>query len=179
MTAHAAKWPRFTAFCRDDGGNATIEFVVLMPFLLVMIFSMAEAGVLMTRTIMLDRGIDIAIRDVRLGLTPGITHDEFRQKICESAFLLTTCNEAVLLELTPVANATSFPSGEVNCVDRTEEIEPTVTFVPGARSEIMFVRACLIVDPIFPGSGLGAVLPVDSSGGYAIVVQTAFMNEPV
>ena len=53
-----------------------------------------------------------------------------------------------------------------------------ISFDPGTRSEIMVIRACLIVDPIFPGMGLGAMLPVDASGGYSIVMQSAFMNEP-
>ena len=61
--------------------------------------SIAEAGVLMTQVAMLDRGVDVAIRDVRLGVNPGITHDDLKAKICEAAFLLGGCNEAVLLEL--------------------------------------------------------------------------------
>ena len=72
---------RLDAFRRDSAGNATIEFVVLFPFLIYMLFSIAEAGVLMTRTVMLDRGLDIAIRDLRLGLTPGVTHDDIKTQI--------------------------------------------------------------------------------------------------
>ena len=169
---------RIAAFARDNGGNATLEFIVLTPFLFYMIFSIAEAGVLMTRTVMLDRGVDIAIRDLRLGLTPGITHDGLKDKICEQAFLLGGCDTGLLLELVTVADAASFPAGETNCIDRTGEVAPTISFTPGARSEIMFVRACVVVDPIFPGIGLAAMLPADASGGHAIVVQTAFMNEP-
>jgi len=163
---------------RDDCGNATMEFCIIMPVLIYILFSLAEAGVLMTRTIMLDRGVDLAIRDLRLGLTPGATHDDIKNKICDGAFLLTDCRSSVLLELTPVASAASFPAGTANCIDRTSQVAPTVNFNPGARSEIMFVRACIVVDPLFPGMGLGALLPKDASGGYAIVVQTAFMNEP-
>jgi hypothetical protein len=128
--------------------------------------------------VMLNRGLDIAIRDLRLGLTPSVTHDQFKAKICDGAFLLSGCEEAILLELAALPDAASFPGGEANCVDRTEEIEPTIVFVPGAPSEIMFVRACLIVDPLFPGTGLGAMMPKDASGGYALIAQTAFMNEP-
>lgn len=169
---------RLGAFGRDSAGNATMEFVVLFPFLLYMIFSIAEAGVLMTRTVMLDRGLDIAIRDLRLGLTEGVTHDIIKSQVCDAAFLLGRCDDVVLLEVSPLPNATSFPAGEANCIDRTSTLEPVVSFTPGARSEIMFVRACLVVDPLFPGTGLGAMLRRDASGGYAIVVQSAFMNEP-
>lgn len=178
MGASSTAIARGRAFLGDDTGNATLEFLVLFPFLMYMILSLGEVGTLMARAVMLDRGLNIAIRDVRLGLTPGITHDELKTKICQGAFLLTKCLDDVLLEMLPVANPASIPEGNVNCVDRTEQVEPVINFNPGGRSEIMFVRACVVVDPIFPGVGFGALLPVDESGGYAIVTQTAFMNEP-
>ena len=178
MKRSGSIWARLGEFGDDTSGNATLEFVIIFPFLMFMILSIAEAGVLMTRVAMLDRGVDIAIRDLRLGLTPGITHDGLKTKICEAAFLLGGCGDALLLELTPLADVASFPTGKTHCIDRTSDVEPTISFVPGARSEIMVVRACVIVDPMFPGMGLGAVLPVDASGGYSIVVQSAFMNEP-
>lgn len=173
----ASNWI-ISRFLREPSGSATVEFVVIVPVLFYLIFSIAEAGVLMTRSVMLDRGLDIAMRDIRLGLSPDATYDDIKDKICDAAFLLTTCDEDVLLELAPLPDAASFPVGGADCVDRTSDVEPTVTFDPGARSEIMFVRACIIVDPLFPGMGLGAMLPKDASGGYAIVTQTAFMNEP-
>ncbi len=42
----------------------------------------------------------------------------------------------------------------------------------------MFVRACMIVDPIFPGLGITLGLQRDNSGGLQMVTYTAFMNEP-
>ncbi|MEM7178340.1 MAG: TadE/TadG family type IV pilus assembly protein [Pseudomonadota bacterium] len=170
-------------FWRDQRGNATIEFVVLFPFIIYLIFSMAEAGVLMARTISLDRGLDMAMRDIRLGITPDVTHDDIKEMICQQAFLLTNCNESVLLELAPVADVDSpggagFPTTPIQCIDRTEEVDPVISFDPGAEDQIMYVRACIVVDPLFPTSGLGAMLPKDASGGYAIIAKSAFINEP-
>lgn len=166
------------ALWHDTSGTATIEFVIVAPVLLYMIFSLGEAGVVMTRAAMLDRGLSIAVRDLRLGLTPGATHDAIKDKICEAAFLLGDCRDALLLELLPVPNVASFPGNAVNCIDRTSDVEPVTNFRPGGRSKIMLVRACVVVDPLFPGVGLGAMLPKDASGGYVIVAQSAFMNEP-
>jgi len=171
---------RMGAFLSDREGAATIEFVLLILPTFYILFSIAEAGLLMTRTVMMDRGVDLAVRDLRLGLATGQTHDGLKARICEEAFLIGTCNEALVLELAPLDDVADFGGGEVNCVDRAADppVAPLIEYDPGNRGEIMFVRACLIVDPIFPGMGLGALLPVDRSGGYAIVVQTAFMNEP-
>lgn len=168
---------RLRAFAADQAGNATLEFAVLVPWLLYIIFSMGEAGTLMVRSVMLDRGLDIAVRDIRLGLPTRDSVDAIKARVCEGAFLLTNCEDSLLIELRPLNDLTAF-SGQANCVDRTETLTPTVTYTPGSNSEIMFIRACIIVDPIFPGMGLGAMLPRDASGGYAIVAQSAFMNEP-
>jgi hypothetical protein len=163
---------------RDDAGNATVEFVLITPALFYVLFTIGELGIIMTRSAMLDRGISVAVRDLRLGLTPGVTHDQIKERICDAAFLLGSCEDVLMLELVPLPDAASFPPGQVACVDRSSDIAPVTTFNPGARSEIMLVRACLVADPLFPGVGLGAMLPKDASGGYAILAQSAFMNEP-
>ncbi|MBY8974322.1 pilus assembly protein [Rhodobacteraceae bacterium NNCM2] len=173
-----ALWDKAGAFWRDERGNATVEFVVLFPWIAYLVFMLAETGVLMARSVMLDRGLDIAMRDIRLGLTPDVEHDDIKSMICDAAFLIDSCESSVLLELVPITDPTSFPSNPISCVDRTEEVDPVTVFNPGAREQIMYVRACIIVDPLFPGSGLGAMLPKDASGGYAIVAKSAFVNEP-
>jgi len=176
MTRFPLYWLR--DFWNDTHGAASLEFSVVFPFLMYIVLSIGETGVMMVRTMMLDRGLSVAIRDLRLGLTENPDHESIKQQICDAAFLLGACEDVLRLELTPVANAWSMPSGPADCVDRTAEVQPAVKFTPGERSQIMFVRACLMVDPIFPGTGLGAMLPVDRSGAYAIIVQSAFMNEP-
>lgn len=168
----------FRGFLKNEDGNATLEFVVIFPFLTYLIFTLAEVGTLMARTVMLDRGLDIAMRDVRLGLTANPTVADIRRQICTAAFLLSECEETVLLELVPIVDPSSFPTTPVQCIDRTEEIEPATTFDPGVRSQIMYVRACIVVDPLFPGSGIGAMLPTEADGGYAILARSAFVNEP-
>lgn len=170
------------AFWQDERGNATIEFVVLFPFVVFLIFSMAEAGVLMARTVMLDRGLDMAMREIRLGNAQGLGHDDIKALVCQEAYLLADCIESVLLELAPVGDVDTpgggFPSTPIQCIDRTGNVDPVITFDPGSSDEIMYVRACIVVDPLFPTSGLGALLPTDASGGYAIIAKSAFTNEP-
>lgn len=169
---------RLRAFLADSGGNATLEFIILAPFLFYMLFSISEIGLLMTREAMLERGLRVAMRDLRLGAIPNPTPEEIKRRICDAAFLLSSCEEVLMLELTPLPNAASYPTEQVRCVDRTSDVQPVVTFDPGAPSEIMLVRACIVVDPLFPGTGLGAMLPKDASGGYALMARSAFVNEP-
>jgi len=191
---------RLATFLREERGNATVEFTVLVLPLITIIFTLAELGVFMSRSVMVSRGTDLAIRDVRLGSLPvGGTYDPdgpsgpepavsddglpMKQRICEGAFLITDCVTSIQIEMRPLNNISLFNTATVECVDEpaSETITPVnaANFTPGAPNQIMFVRVCLVVNPLFPGVGFGARLARDAlSGGYAIVAETAFMNEP-
>lgn len=166
-------------FRRDKDGAASVEFVIVAPVYLGIMFSMFEAGWLMTQSMMLERALDVTVRDLRLGLQSDTSHDNFKQLICDKASIIKDCKENVLLELVPISNSSDVPT-ETVCRDRTAGVgvDPVVTFNPGARSEIMYMRACVVIDPLMPGMGLGLHLPKDESGGFALVSYAAFVNEP-
>lgn len=166
------------AFRKDREGAATVEFVIIFPFLITIVLSLFEAGWLMTRYMMLDRGVDLAVRDLRLGKDPGISHDELKDEVCGYAKIFKGCTTDLVLEVVPMDVNSAYPQNQPNCFDRTGELEPVIDFTPGLRGEIMFIRACVVIDPIFPGLGLGLQLPKDSSGGFQMVSYAAFMNEP-
>ena len=165
-------------FRKDDSGAPTIEFVILFPFLIGFLFSLGEVGVLMVRSVLIDRGVDMAVRDLRIGAIANPSHDALKERICVGAMIFSNCEKAIHLELTPLADMSAFPTGPYTCADRTLEVQPVVSFQPGQQNEIMVMKVCMIVNPLFPGSGVGAMLPKDATGGYAIVATTAFVNEP-
>ncbi len=166
------------SFRDDREGTATIEFVLIAPMLFGIMLSVFESGWLMTKYMMLDRGLDMAIRDVRLVKNPGITHDQLKQSICDYAALIKDCDTTLVLELVEVDFNTAYPGNQVNCYDRTGIINPVIDFTAGGYEKIMFVRACVITDTIFPGIGLGVQLQKDASGGFHMVSYSAFMSEP-
>lgn len=166
------------SFIDDQAGNATIEFVLVFPVLMFFVMMVFETGFIATRSVLLERGLDVATRDLRLGTDPAIDHDKLRDRVCDSSGILINCKRDLILEVVELDLASAYPQNQANCIDRTEKIDPTITFTPGARNRIMFVRACMIIDPIFPGLGITLGLPRDSSGGFQLVTYTAFMNEP-
>ena len=165
-------------FIEDQSGNATIEFVIVFPVLMFFVMMVFETGFIATRSVLLEHGLDIAARDLRLGTDPTIDHEKLKKLVCENSTILLNCERDLVLEVVEFDINSAYPQNQANCIDRTEEIEPTITFNPGGRNRIMFVRACMIIDPIFPGLGISLGLPKDSSGGYQLVAYTAFMNEP-
>jgi hypothetical protein len=165
-------------FRREDGG-ATIEFCVLFPLFVFVFGSGLEAGLLNSRHAMLERAVDLAVRDLRLGRDPTPTYAELKSAICNYAGVIPDCDKALHLELEKISTADwRFRQGAVQCIDREEDITPAVSFTGGGFNDMMLVTVCAVFKPIFPNSGLGRSLPRVGKDDYALIAMSAFVNEP-
>ncbi|MEO0991112.1 MAG: pilus assembly protein, partial [Pseudomonadota bacterium] len=116
---------------------------------------------------------------LRLGIDAPEDEDELLTMVCDEAQMIPDCLNAVRIELTRVSTGDwVMPSEFATCVQRGEDLQPLLTYEAGGDHDIMIVRACAVVDPWFPSTGLGLRLPKDSSGGYNIIASSAFVNEP-
>lgn len=166
---------------REEDGQATIPFVIFLPFYMLMVMSALEMGILMLRQVMLERAVDLSVRDLRLGNWNNPTHDNFKKITCARAGIIPDCLDALVVELRPVDTTTWQPlSAGATCVDRANPMLPEdlPEFDDGEGDEIMLIRACVKFDPLFPTTGLGFYLPKDNTGAYALISSTAFVNEP-
>ncbi len=169
----------FNRYLSNEEGSATIEFAIIFPLIMFLFMGIAEVGYVTARSVLLERGLDMAARDLRLGVDANTTHDSVREDVCRYAGMLVNCSTDLFLEFETLNINSSYPRNAATCRDRaTDVISPTNTFKPGQQSEIMFIRACMVVDPLFPGIGYGLELPKDQTGGYQLVSYTAIMNEP-
>jgi hypothetical protein len=165
----------------DNSAAAAVEFALVVPMLLALVFSTIEAGWTMVQSIMLDRALDVTIRELRLGKIVNPTHALVRAEVCAKALVLQDCDTALTLEfipITPVTSVTSYPTDATRCLDHAASLAPVLRFNAGNRAELVFVRACFVVEPLTPGLGLGLALPKDSTGAYRIIAKSGFMNEP-
>lgn len=162
-----AKW-------RDESGNSTIEFVILFPMFLALLCSAAESGTLMMRQVMLDRGLDIAVRAVRLNTWATVTADNVRGAICDSVVAIPDCENAIVIDMRQIDKGASLPSGSAPCLNSGV----SASVATGKENQMMLVRACAVFDPITPTFGLGLDLAKDSAGKYALVASSAFVVEP-
>lgn len=170
---------RLNEFRRDETGSPTVEFVIIAPFLFWFTFSTFESGWLMTQQAMLNRGLNMVTRELRLDLINSPTHLIVKNRICHQARILRNCSDSLKLELIDFVLADGPPTTAASCVDRTEDLEPDAAINRGADEQLMFMRACIVVDPLLPGFGLGAALTTDSSGGLSLVARAAYTNEPL
>ena len=170
---------RFSKFWQCEGGVSTVEFTLLFPAFMIVLLSTIDAGILMLRAVLLERGVDIAVRELRLGIDPPGDEDELKISVCNHASFLRNCTEALRIELTRLDDDTwTFPSTTTTCVERSEELEPAVTFVNGTEHDIMLLRACATYSPMFPTTGLGLRMVADEVGTYSLIATSAFVVEP-
>ncbi|MCU0906932.1 MAG: pilus assembly protein [Rhodobacteraceae bacterium] len=171
---------------RSERGNASVEFVFLFPLFVTLLISAIESGLMTMRYVWLDRALDITVRELRLGLLPiddanaQANHDSVKNAICtRGELLLPDCEDTLHLELIRVDTTTwNVPDPNTTCVDRASAVNPPLTFQGRAQNEMMIIRACYIVDPLVPDIGLGARFQKDPTGGVALIVSSAFVNEP-
>jgi hypothetical protein len=164
---------------KRDEGTATVDFVICIPVIMTIFIASIESGVLMTRYIMLERSVDIVMRNLRLGEYPDPTSAFLKTEICSRSTILEDCEANITIALEPVSQTTwVFPERNAGCVDRDANISPSLTYDTGAAHEIMLVRVCVIQDAMFPTTGIGLNLPTDGQGGYGLTAMSAFVNEP-
>ena len=170
---------RLSAFCRDTSGAATLEFVTIVPFLVIIVFMFVEIGILTGRTTLLKRGVYIAARDIRTDNdNRPIDLQEFRNTVCGGAFLLNNCASELTVDIYELDIAsTADPTSTIVCRNRADPtLTPATTYDSGSDGKIMIIKTCLIVDPVFPGVGFAAGLNW-FDGGYAIIAKSAFKVE--
>lgn len=163
---------------RREDGTATVEFVLTAPILIMVFLSAFESAIYMTRYVLLDRALDMTVRELRLGQIQTPALDKLKTSICTNTSLVPNCAANLQLEMHSVDTATwAFPTGPVACRDRSQPIKPD-TLKVGVENEVMLIRACLTSNAFFPTTGIAAKMTKDSQGGYYVTAMTGFANEP-
>jgi Flp pilus assembly protein TadG len=172
---------RWMLFGREETGTSTVEFVILFPMFMAIFFAAFESGYLMVRNVMLERSVDLAVRQLRLGTPTPPSFDEFKRQICDNAYFVDNCENRVQVQLRPVSMTSWGPlDGNPRCIDVRSTINPAdqTQYSVGNNNELMMVRVCALFQPMFPTTGLGLNMRYDGDGNYALVVTTAYVNEP-
>ncbi len=170
---------KLRSFAFADDGAATIEFAITVPAMLLMLASAVDLGFVSVRHGMLERSMDQVVRDIRLGTGSAPQHDEIKTEICDHVGFIDDCTNNLRLEMIVIdPNNWVEPPSSVDCTDQSEEVSPVRTFQNGNDNQLMLLRACAKIDPIFPNFGLGADMVKDGAGQYALISSTAFVQEP-
>lgn len=189
---------RLKRHAKDEAGVTSVEFVISATAFMFILFWTIETGFIMVRWVMLERGVDVAARSLRISGLPEdlkdangdvpnqVAHDYIKGLICDQTTLIDKCDEVLFLELQSYdSGASTGTTSDVKCVDRQGTVDPATdlpSVTAGERNvadkkDMMYMRACVVVDPILPAS-FAMPLPLDDSGGVALIVDSAYVNEP-
>lgn len=179
MMARPVKWLRQVLRC--ESATTSVEFVMVYPiFLLAMLWSV-ETCIWMMRATSLERGLDIAIREVRIGTQNAMpTYNDLKTIVCDTSGMLTNdCFSDLKLEM-QVVNPRAYVGlpAQADCRDHSEPIKPATNFTIGQPNNLMLVRACARIEPVFPMLDVGNAMKRESDGGVALIAVTTFVQEP-
>lgn len=175
---------KFARFGRREEGSATIEFVFLFPLFMTLFLMGFESGFYMVRNVMLERSVDIAVRDIRLGNGKVPEMAALKERICEVGTIIPDCENSVQVYMTrldPTPGSVAAIAGPARCVDKssTEDQDQFTSYDVGDVNSLMFVQVCAVAEPFFPTTGIGiGMQKSELAGNYAIVASAAFVNEP-
>ncbi|MBU2359392.1 MAG: pilus assembly protein [Alphaproteobacteria bacterium] len=132
--------------------------------------------------VMLERGLDLTVRDVRLGVMDNPTRETLIAKTCEYALILNNCESSLRMEMIPadVRSWTAIPR-EVPCIDRSETGIPVMNITNGDNNDLMVLRACVLIKPLLPLAEFGRTLVENndkSNDEYALSVTSSYVMEP-
>lgn len=172
----------FRRFRKDEDGNASVEFFIVIPVFIMLMLMSIELSFITLRSTLLERGLDMAVREIRLGTGEPSSHGEIKDFICDAAAFIRNCDSELRLEMKPVdMRAFAALDDDAKCIENSQPVDPAVLkkdFVFGGVNEMMLLRACYTYDPIFPEDFLGSALQKDAHGKSSIITTTAFVQEP-
>lgn len=173
LSRHLAK------FRKDENGSSTVEFALYFTIFFFILAAAVEMGYMNLRHALLERGLDLATREIRLNTGAIPTYDQVRTKICTEAVIVDNCEQNLRLEMIEVdpRNFAAVPH-TADCINAEEEPRPVRNFVAGQDNELMLLRACLKYKPAMPLTSFGAALQKDEQGYTQMVATSAFVQEP-
>lgn len=164
---------------KSEDGSAVVEFALWYPIFILLLGGAVELAMVSARRALLERSLELAVREVKIATNNPPQHSELKQLICDEALIIPNCMANLTLEMRPqnLRHWVDLPE-DADCHDRSEPVAPARMFAPGAQNELMILRACAKFSPVFPTTALGASMSLDGAGDYALVSLSSYVQEP-
>ncbi len=173
--------------CRK--GSTALEFALLSPLFLGLMFSIFEAAFFFYSTSVTEEAVSRAARLIRTGQALKATDpdaadactaekDCFFEEVCKVVDSFNNCTTHLSIEVTRFSSwaALNNDLSQVSCPDSDGYSYDDQGFDRGDQLDIIRVRTCFLVDMINPALGLSLAETAD--GRRALVSTYVFRNEP-
>lgn len=166
-------------FRREQDGTMSVELVLYFTVLMAIFSAAVEIAMINLRHVMLERAVELTVRDLRLSTGEIPSYDELRNGICGEMGIGQTCQTNLLLEMAPVdpRNFVPLPAAP-DCINAQQEPRPVRQFDPGDDNQLMLMRTCLKYNPIFPSARFAKGIDIDADGYGKLIVRSVFVQEP-
>lgn len=166
----------------DERGSTAVEFAIVAPLFLAIVFSILEAGwYFFVRSSVEQAGANAA-RLIRTGQAQdGVSRDAFFNEICRVVDTFGECEKTLTIDVARFANFSALAADLSEPVCRDAD-DPTIKGAQfdesdyGAQREIVRVRICFLYKPINPALGLNLAQTED--GRRKMISVSIFRNEP-
>ncbi len=185
---------RFVRLTKDSDGSAAIEFAMVVPIFLALLFGILEVGYLFYADAVIESTMDTAARKIMTGNAPDKDYvwdtsdttakcrksgkECFIDDICSVLSFFGDCEEnlAIDVEVFSSFGALASDNSAVTCTDNDDYDYDAQKYDDGDQLQIIRIRLCWLYKPLVPG--LGIALADTAEGRHQIVSTSIFRTEP-
>lgn len=165
------------SFRKHDGGFTAVEFAMVAPWFLMLLFGIIAVGLYFFTTFSLENAVDQAARLIRTGQAQesGMTREQFKQKVCENAPQYVDC--AGKMRVNVVSSGDPATLAPPSCIDSGALMpEASTAYNAGAAGTYVIVTVCYEWELAgkIPFLHLGDM----GNGSAMIQAATTFKSEP-
>ncbi len=161
----------------NNGANA-IEFAIVAPLFLLIIFSIFEVGFIFITDITMENALNNSARQVRTGQSQNdgaMTAEIFKTNLCAQTYNIVNCDN-VNVEVN-VFESFEDSQNLPDLLDVDGELNNNAVFNMGGAGSIIIIRTTYIYDIVNPFGNL-TQLSNYGDNQYLQVHIAAFINEP-
>lgn len=167
-------------FLKARRGSSAVEFAIVAPMFLALVFSILEAGYFYFVESAVEAANAKAARLIRTGQAQhnGLTRDAFFNEVCNVVKLFGDCNQRLTVDVARFSTfaALAADTSAPVCRDADPAAVDALPFGAGAARDIVRVRICYMHKSFNPGLGLN--LEKANGGAVKMFSTTIFRNEP-
>ncbi|WP_425408686.1 TadE/TadG family type IV pilus assembly protein [Hyphococcus sp.] len=175
---------RRCGFRSNTDGSAAVEFAIVAPLFLVMMFSIFEVGWFYFANSAVDASITDMARLVKTGQVQGWDgddeekYDRLYDDVCRIVSSFGGCDNRLTLEVDTfdTFNELAADNTPPVCADAPPEDLAALPFDPGEELQIIRVRVCYLYTTLNPAIGIS--MAEEGTNMRRLVSTMIFRNEP-
>lgn len=165
------------SFTRSQDGSTAIEFTLLFPIFIAVLFSAFEMGTLFLRFSQLDHAVDRVSRLMRINQGVSYSEPTIRKMLCQEIGIVRSCEDSMAVEVASL-NSIAMSGARNSCSGTGKIVRTPGAFSAGKKSEVLLMRVCMSFEPLTPFLGIALNLAPEGNNRYVAVSSTLFANEP-